>query len=77
VAFRDPAMRARVTNGETEAKSCRISIPCTTASCSAGKWSGTEVKIDREELLIVTEADILGIVDATAAKSSRKAASIP
>ena len=27
-----------------------------------GKWSGTEVKIDGEELLIVKESDILGIV---------------
>ena len=27
-----------------------------------GKWSGTEVKIDGEELLIVKEADILGVV---------------
>ena len=27
-----------------------------------GKWSGTEVKIDGEDLLIVKEADILGIV---------------
>ncbi len=30
-----------------------------------GKWSGTEVKIDGEELLIMKESDILGIVDAT------------
>lgn len=28
-----------------------------------GKWSGTEVKIDGEELLIMKETDILGIVD--------------
>jgi chaperonin GroES len=28
-----------------------------------GKWSGTEVKIDGEELLIVKEADILGVID--------------
>lgn len=27
-----------------------------------GKWSGTEVKIDGEELLIMKESDILGIV---------------
>ncbi len=33
-----------------------------------GKWSGTEVKIDGEELLIMKESDILGIVDTTAAK---------
>ncbi len=28
-----------------------------------GKWSGSEVKIDGEELLIMKESDILGIVD--------------
>jgi chaperonin GroES len=28
-----------------------------------GKWSGTEVKIDGEELLIMKEADIMGIID--------------
>ncbi len=28
-----------------------------------GKWSGSEVKIDDEELLIMKETDILGIVD--------------
>ena len=30
-----------------------------------GKWSGTEVKIDGEDLLIVKEADIMGIVEKT------------
>jgi len=38
-----------------------------------GKWSGTEVKIDGEELLIVKEQDIMGVVEG-AAKSGRKAA---
>jgi len=28
-----------------------------------GKWSGSEVKVDGEELLIMKESDILGIVD--------------
>ena len=28
-----------------------------------GKWSGTEVKIDGEELLIMKESDILGIIE--------------
>jgi chaperonin GroES len=37
-----------------------------------GKWSGTEVKIDGEELVIVKESDILGIVEGSTAK--RKAA---
>jgi chaperonin GroES len=27
-----------------------------------GKWSGTEVKIDGEELLIMKESDIMGII---------------
>jgi chaperonin GroES len=33
-----------------------------------GKWSGTEVKLDGEELLIMKESDIMGIVEGTAAK---------
>jgi chaperonin GroES len=33
-----------------------------------GKWSGTEVKIDDEELLIMKESDILGVLETTAAK---------
>jgi len=28
-----------------------------------GKWSGTEVKIDGEDLLIMKESDIMGIID--------------
>jgi len=37
-----------------------------------GKWSGTEIKIDREELMIMKESDIMGIVEgaAAAAKTS-------
>jgi chaperonin GroES len=31
-----------------------------------GKWSGTEVRISGEDLLIMKESDILGIVEATA-----------
>jgi chaperonin GroES len=31
-----------------------------------GKWSGTEVKIDGEELLIMKESDVMGIVEAPA-----------
>jgi chaperonin GroES len=37
-----------------------------------GKWSGSEVKIDDEELLIMKESDILGVLEGVAAK--RKAA---
>jgi chaperonin GroES len=38
-----------------------------------GKWSGTEVRIAGDELLIMKESDIMGIVEGVA-KSSRKAA---
>jgi chaperonin GroES len=37
-----------------------------------GKWSGTEVKLDGEELLIMKESDILGVMEKRAA--SKKAA---
>jgi chaperonin GroES len=37
-----------------------------------GKWSGTEVRIDGEDLLIMKEGDVLGII--TAGKASAKAA---
>jgi chaperonin GroES len=33
-----------------------------------GKWSGTEVKIDGEDLIIMKESDILGIIDKKPAK---------
>jgi|SRR5580700_5976230 chaperonin GroES len=33
-----------------------------------GKWSGTEVKIDGEDLLIMKESDIMGVLDITAAR---------
>ena len=33
-----------------------------------GKWSGTEVKIDGVEYLIMKESDIMGIIEATVAK---------
>ena len=38
-----------------------------------GKWSGTEVKLDGEDLLIMKESDIMGIVEGRA-KSGKKAA---
>ena len=37
-----------------------------------GKWSGTEVRIDGEDLLIMKESDIMGVIEGAAA--SRKAA---
>ena len=33
-----------------------------------GKWSGTEVKIDGEELLIMKESDVMGVITDTHAK---------
>ena len=38
-----------------------------------GKWSGTEVKVDGEELVIAKESDILGIIEG-ATTGKRKAA---
>jgi chaperonin GroES len=32
-----------------------------------GKWSGTEVKIDGEDLLIMKESDVMGVVEGTVA----------
>ncbi len=37
-----------------------------------GKWSGTEVKIDGEDLLIMKETDILGVIENS--KAGKKAA---
>ena len=39
-----------------------------------GKWSGTEVKIDGDELLIMKESDIMGILEEGAAQTTRAAA---
>jgi len=33
-----------------------------------GKWSGSEVVIDGEELLVMKESDILGVLEGAAAK---------
>src|SRR5579859_4710824 len=33
-----------------------------------GKWSGSEVKIDGEELIIIKESDIMGVLDEPAAR---------
>ncbi len=35
-----------------------------------GKWSGTEVKLDGEELIIMKESDIMGVIDRRAAERS-------
>jgi chaperonin GroES len=40
-----------------------------------GKWSGTEVKVDGEELLIMKESDVMGVIEgAVKSKSSKKVA---
>ena len=39
-----------------------------------GKWSGTEVKIDGEELLIMKDSDIMGIIEVTPATTGKKKA---
>jgi chaperonin GroES len=33
-----------------------------------GKWSGTEIKLDGEDLMIMKESDIMGVFDRAAAK---------
>jgi chaperonin GroES len=38
-----------------------------------GKWSGTEIKLEGEELLIMKESDVMGVIEG-AAKGSRKRA---
>jgi chaperonin GroES len=38
-----------------------------------GKWSGTEVKIDGEELLIMKESDLMGIIEVTPAAKKKAA----
>jgi chaperonin GroES len=39
-----------------------------------GKWSGSEVKLNGEELLILKESDIMGVLEGRAAKPVKKAA---
>ena len=38
-----------------------------------GKWSGTEVKLDGEELLIMKESDIMGIIEGRPAAKKKAA----
>jgi chaperonin GroES len=37
-----------------------------------GKWSGTEVKLDGQELLIMKESDIMGVIDAPSKARKKK-----
>ena len=39
-----------------------------------GKWTGTEVKIDGEELLVMKETDIMGVLEGRKTKPLKKAA---
>ena len=39
-----------------------------------GKWSGTEVRIDGEELLIMKESDIMGVIEEAPLGARKKAA---
>ena len=39
-----------------------------------GKWSGSEVKIDGEELMVMKESDIMGVLEGRTAKALKKAA---
>ncbi len=38
-----------------------------------GKWSGTEVKIDGEELLIMKESDVMGVIEGAKAGKTKAA----
>ena len=38
-----------------------------------GKWSGTEVKIDGEELMIMKESDVMGVIEGKPAKAKKVA----
>src|SRR6202040_1026223 len=39
-----------------------------------GKWSGTEVKIDGEDLLIMKESDVMGVIEGASATKKKAAA---
>jgi len=38
-----------------------------------GKWSGTEVKIDGEDLLIMKESDVMGVIEGSSAAKKKAA----
>jgi chaperonin GroES len=67
------AMGRRVVNTETpvvgSAKAENIPIDIKVGDrVLFGKWSGTEVKIDGQDLLIMKESDIMGVIEEQAAK---------
>ena len=41
-----------------------------------GKWSGTEVKLDGEELLIMKESDVMGIITVAAATQESRLSTV-
>jgi chaperonin GroES len=42
-----------------------------------GKWSGTEVKIDGEDLLIMKESDVMGVIEGASASRKKKRPDAP
>ena len=38
-----------------------------------GKWSGTEIKLDGEDLLVMKESDVMGIIEAVASVKKKAA----
>ena len=55
--------------GERDEKGARIALDVQAGDIVLfGKWSGTEVKLDGTEYLIMKESDIMGIVEAKKAK---------
>lgn len=38
-----------------------------------GKWSGTEVKLDGEDLLIMKESDVMGVIEGAAGATAKAA----
>ena len=38
-----------------------------------GKWSGTEIKVDGEDLMIMKESDVMGVTDRVAVKTKKAA----
>src|SRR3982750_1224122 len=55
---------ARDENGDLVPMSVQVGDPVL-----FGKWSGTEVKLDGDELLIMKESDIMGVLEQSAAQS--------
>ena len=39
-----------------------------------GKWSGTEIKVGDEDLLVMKESDVFGVIEGVAIKKHKKAA---